>query len=146
MKLTTVLEFGLKLALAIGAGLAMFAGVNEAVKRNKVNENSDTGNCNDQAVNNKNTANSGSSKTSTVISGLRAAQSTCGKLFALTQGLATVAESISTLSNSSKLIDNNPGYYQGGGGGQRWRRVNPFILESVPSDAPIYYGGNQYPY
>ena len=145
MKLTTVLEVGLKLALAIGAGLAMFAGVSEAVKRDKVNENSNTSdNCNDQAVNNKNTANS-SNKPSTVVSGLRAAQSTCGKLFALTQGLVTVAESLSTLSNSSKLIDNNPGYYQGGGG-QRWRRVNPFILESVPSDAPIYYGGNQYPY
>jgi hypothetical protein len=145
----TVLEFGLKLAIALGAGLAMFAGVNEAIKRNNTNEecrdnsiNNDPGSR--ETVNNKNTGDS-SNRSNTVVSGLRAASSTCGKLFTLAQGLVTVAESLSTLSSSSGRLDYGTGGYYQGGGGQRWRRVNPFILESVPPDAPINFG-NQYPF
>lgn len=145
MNVKTVLEFGLKLAVALGAGLAMFVGVNEAIKANRA-ATGESGNTEGEmgAVNNKNTG--GCSKSNTMVSGLRAAQSTCGKLFNLTQGLVTIAESLSTLSSSNE-VDYYPGgggYYQGGGG-QRWRRVNPFIMESVPPGAPIHYG-NQYPY
>lgn len=147
MNVKTVLEFGLKLAIALGAGIAMFAGVNEAIKRNNTNEGCRDNNSvnNDpvsrETVNNKNTGDS----SNTIVSGLRAASSTCGKLFALTQGLVTVAESLSTLSSSSGRLDYGTGGYYQGGGGQRWRRLNPFILESVPPDAPINFG-NQYPF
>lgn len=148
MSIKSVLEIGLKVALALGAGLAMFMGVNEAVKSSKQpsqSSNGNTENCSsgpDPVGNNKATGAGGRA----VISGLRAAQSTCGKLFSLTQGLVTIAESIRTLSDTKDDYYDGGGYYSPyqGGGGQRWRRVNPFIMESIPTGAPINYS-NQYP-
>ena len=140
MNINNVLSIGMKVALALGAGLAMFMGVSEAVKRNKETE-----------VNNPNTSSTTvpvksdkSTGGTTVVNSLRAAQSTCGKLFTLSQGLVNIAESISSLFNKSDGFDSGYSSYYGGGGNQRWRRVNPFIMESVPSGAPINYNG-QYP-
>ena len=141
MNLKDVLGIGLKVALALGAGLAMFMGVSEAVRGSRQQqESNNTENAEGPVNTNKNTGGA-------VVSGLRAAQSTCGKLFNLAQGLVTIAESINTLSNHNDVEYYGGGYYPPyqGGGGQRWRRVNPFIMESVPSGAPINYS-NQYPY
>ena len=133
------LTIGLEVILALGAGIAMFFSVSEAVKRG----NSANTGCNNgtSPVNDKKAGNS----SNTVINSFRAAQSTCSKLVALTNGLVTMAESIDSLSNSRDYYGQSytpPSYYRGGG--QRWRRVNDFIIESVPEGAPINYN-NQYP-
>jgi hypothetical protein len=117
----------------------------------KKQQNQSTGNDpgNESVGNGINTTESNNG--SVVISGLRAAQNTCGKLFNLAQGLVTVAESVGAFTN------NNSGYTcpsYGGYGyyppqmqcGDGWRRINPFIIESIPPQgAPINYN-SQYPY
>lgn len=136
------LTIGLEVILALGAGIAMFFSVSEAVKRGK-SANTGCNDCNNgtSPVNDKKAGNS----SNTLINSFRAAQSTCSKLVALTQGLVTMAESIDSLSSNRDFYSQSytPPYYRGGGG-QRWRRVNDFIIESVPEGAPINYN-NQYP-
>jgi len=150
-----ILEVGLKLAVAVGAGFAVFMGIENATKRNQMNVNvaqpnpDGTNNVGVEPVNNKYTGNE-----NVVVSGLRAAQNTCGKLFNLTQGLVTVVESVGSFTSSNNGNYSYPDY--GGYGyfpqqqqscGIGWRRRNPFIIEEVPlgNAAPINYN-TQYPY
>ncbi len=147
------LEIGLKVVIALGAGLAIFKGIEGATKYNNAqvnqqdpNDFSDPG----QQANNKSAE---SNTGSVVISGLQAAQNTCGKLYALTQGLVTVAQSISAFSGNN---NNNYSYPSYGGGysgyyppqqcGPGWRRVSPFILEQVPQPGQAINYNAQYPY
>ncbi len=140
-------EVGLKVVVAVGAGLAVFMGVESAMKKQQQSTGNDPGNASVGNGINTTESNNGS----VVISGLRAAQNTCGKLFSLAQGLVAVAESVGAFTNK------NSGYTcpsYGGYGyyppqmqcGDGWRRINPFILESIPPQgAPINYN-SQYPY
>lgn len=144
-----ILEIGIEVVVALGAGLAVFKGIEGATRNAQVNQQnpgdfSDPG----QQANDK-SANSDTG--SVVINGLTAAQNTCGKLYTLTQGLVTVAQSISAFSGNN----GNYNYPPYGGGyssycpqqcGSGWRRVSPFILEQVPQPGPAINYNAQYPY
>lgn len=136
-------EVGLKVVVAVGAGLAVFMGVNSATKKREIVVEDNNPSL-DGSVNNKNTE-------GTIVEGLRAAQNTCGKLFSLAQGLVAVAESVSAFTGNNNGNYSYPsysgyGYYQQPVCGTGWRRINPFIIESVPQQgAPINYN-SQYPY
>ena len=154
MNWSKVFEVGLKVVVAVGAGLAVFMGVsgameNETRKNQRVAENTNPVEGNEGNV--EKNINTTEPKSSVVVSGLRAAQNTCGKLFNLAQGLVTVAESVGAFTNGASNY-NYPNY--GGYGyyppqmqcGESWRRINPFIIESIPPQgAPINYN-TRYPY
>jgi len=136
-------EIGLKVVVAVGAGLAVFMGVSGATKKRETVVEGGNPSL-DGSVNDKNTEGA-------IVTGLRAAQNTCGKLFNLAQGLVAVAEGVSAFTGNGNNNYNFPGY--GGYGyfqqpvcGSGWRRINPFIIESIPQgQAPINYN-TQYPY
>ena len=156
MNWNNVLEVGLKLVVAAGAGFAIFMGIENATKRNQQNinvanqPNPETGGTTLEPVNNKCTGNE-----NVVVSGLRAAQNTCGKLFNLTQGLVTVVESVGSFANNNYNYNcpdyGGYGYYPPqqpyyNGGSVGWRRVNPFIIEQVPQQGQQINYNTQYPY
>lgn len=147
MNWSKVLEIGLKVVVAAGAGLAVFKGIELAMN----NYNSvQAANVDIPSDGNNKPVVSNNNNGGVVVNSLRAAQGTCGKLFNLTQGLVTVAESISAFRNSG----NDYAYYGGYGNnnyyqpqnGTGWRRINPFIIESVPQNGQQINYNAQYPW
>ena len=149
-----VLEIGLKVVVALGAGLAVFKGIESATRYN--NQDAQVNQQNPNDFSGQGVANDKSAEPSTgsvVISGLQAAQNTCGKLFNIAQGLVTVAQSISAFGGNNgcstysyPAYGGYSNYYPPQQCSPGWRRVSPFILEQVPQPGAAINYNAQYPY
>lgn len=164
-----VAKLGLKILASTVAGVIIFMGIDKAVGNEKVVKNNSqplpkpdnnmfTGSENNSGsvnVNNDNSnnvsVNNGNSK---VVSGLRGAVNSCGKLYLLTQSLTSLAENIGRLFNSdqeyyTQPYNNDPwfsgGYNYGTGYNNGWSRINPYVIQANPA-GPIFNTGNNYPF
>jgi hypothetical protein len=167
-----VAKLGLKILASTVAGVIIFMGIDKAVGGDKVvknnnnqpqpipNDNMFTGSTTNssKSLNEDNNVNvnSDSNKKSTVVSGLKGAVNSCGKLYLLTQSLATLAENIGRLFNNdqeyyTQPYNNDPwfsgGYNYGTGYNNGWSRINPYVISATPSpQGPIFNTGNNYPF
>jgi hypothetical protein len=113
---------------------------------------SESVNVNDSNLNSVNC--STNNEKGTIVSGLKGAVNSCGKLYLLTQSLASLAENIGRLFNSdqeyyTQPYNNDPwfsgGYNYGNGYNNGWSRINPYVIQSSPQ-GPIFNNGNNYPF
>ena len=161
-----VAKLGLKILASTVAGVIIFMGIDKAVGGEKVVKNNQpqpktnnmfTGS-NNESVNDNNLNSVNESSTNnekgTIVSGLRGAVNSCGKLYLLTQSLASLAENIGRLFNSdqeyyTQPYNNDPwfsgGYNYGNGYNNGWSRINPYVIQSSPQ-GPIFNNGNNYPF
>ena len=170
-----VCEISFKVITAAVAGVAIFVGIDQAVRRGKSGNNSGANNCNQASGGGsgmfgpkivepdnpmQHQPPSGAfpverSNGQKVLDGLKGATSMCSKLLSFAQSLTSLAENFSRIFKDSP--DNFGGYggyncyppgYGGGWndmGGQSWRRISPFVIEAAPS--PKYNPGSQrYPF
>lgn len=164
-----VAKLGLKILASTVAGVIIFMGIDKAVggetvaKKNnnqpqpKPNNNMFTGSVNSESVNVNDNSNSVSvvnnSENNTVVNGLKGAVNSCGKLYLLTQSLASLAENIGRLFNNDQCYtqpyNNDPwfsgGYNYGTGYNNGWSRINPYVITANPQ-GPIFNNGNNYPF
>jgi len=167
-----VAKLGLKILASTIAGVIIFMGVDKAVsgetavKRNnqpqpqpKPNNNVFTGSENNEPENmsvndNLNNVNEVGNKKNAIVSGLKGAVNSCGKLYLLTQSLTSLAENISRLFNNNQEYytqpyNNDPwfsgGYNYGTGYNNGWSRINPYVITASPQ-GPIFNNGNNYPF
>lgn len=163
-----VAKLGLKILASTVAGVIIFMGIDKAVGGEKVVKNnnqpqskpnnmftgssSESVNVNDSNLNSVNS--STNNEKGTIVSGLRGAVNSCGKLYLLTQSLASLAENIGRLFNSdqeyyTQPYNNDPwfsgGYNYGNGYNNGWSRINPYVIQSSPQ-GPIFNNGNNYPF
>lgn len=163
-----VAKLGLKILASTVAGVIIFMGIDKAVGGEKVVKNnnqpqskpndtftgssSESVNVNDSNLNSVNC--STNNEKGTIVSGLKGAVNSCGKLYLLTQSLASLAENIGRLFNSdqeyyTQPYNNDPwfsgGYNYGNGYNNGWSRINPYVIQSSPQ-GPIFNNGNNYPF
>jgi hypothetical protein len=163
-----VAKLGLKILASTVAGVIIFMGIDKAVGGEKVVKNnnqpqskpndmftgssSESVNVNDSNLNSVNS--STNNEKGTIVSGLKGAVNSCGKLYLLTQSLASLAENIGRLFNSdqeyyTQPYNNDPwfsgGYNYGNGYNNGWSRINPYVIQSSPQ-GPIFNNGNNYPF
>lgn len=167
-----VAKLGLKILASTVAGVIIFMGIdkaagNERVVKNNNNKpmpkpnNTFTGSENSSEyvnVDNDNSTNvsvnNNGNNNNKVVSGLRGAVNSCGKLYLLTQSLTSLAENIGRLFNSdqecyTQPYNNDPwfsgGYNYGTGYNNGWSRINPYVISTSPQ-GPIFNTGNNYPF
>ena len=86
-----------------------------------------------------------------ILSGMRATQDVCGKLFAFVQSLTMVTENLTRIFGGNTTPPQpyyqNPWSYRqpvNVGGGQTWTRISPFIIEAgpgCPNNCRSFYPG-----
>jgi len=143
-----VCAIGLKVLLAVGTGIAVFAGVNHVTNNSSSGEEVASKGSNFKEPNIASTVTktttSDVTKSVNVVDGLRATQSSLERIISVVGSLATAAESIGMIFSRNNTPVNNSYGNQAWftGGGNYWqpnysrgynfygnRQINPFIQE-----------------